>query len=833
MATISLRDYLKQTEELIDSGRTDDALTRCRQILKTYPKHVDTYRMMGKAYLEAHRHGEASDLFQRVLSSCPDDFVSHIGMSIIREDEENLDAAMGHMERAFEAQPSNRAVQDELRRLSQKREGYEIPKVRLTRGALARMYAHGDLYSQAIGELTGALLEDPQRADLQVLLAEMFFKTNKEKEAIDICTRLLEKLPYCLYPNRVMADILKGSGRLGEAQAFRDRVAELDPYAALTDARTPPEKVPAIRVMLETDEQGAAVAKASIEILQPAENLVAEEHVFEREELPEWLTMDSEDPSKASEPNDELLPEDQPGGEPSAESTPTLPQKGVTSEIPDWLSELSPQKTSSGELSGAEAAEMDLSVSEPSHIEGSEEGEPQESKDEGEPAVPLLTEQGQGEQDLSWLDELAADQEENKAPFLTEGDVPLLEKDELVPQQSETPAQKSGALAWLDELSAAEEARPGGSGEERRATFEEPTKDAGASKLEVPADDQRHIEATGALPDWLDELSTAHEDKRGEIEEKPRPTFEGTAEAGGASTPELPTSDQPRVEKTGALPDWLKELRDETEISEGKPPVEAEPSPPSIIEKPVLPITPVQEGTGALPDWLQELNTTDQSTKETSELQVPTEMRKVERKPDWLEELRPESSEAEEPIAPRPLDEAPDWLDELRPGTDELPGEITPESKVPDLDGERATDWLTELGSPRIEEPRRATNTNWVRETPREDGVEDIPSPPQIKPRGVTKTLQQQQAADRVSATDRLEQARQSLSYGKLADAADHYGHLLRRRLMLDEVIADLDAAVHRHPGDATLWQTLGDAFMRNNELRKALDCYTKAEDLL
>src|SRR3972149_1244581 len=103
VAQISLRDYLRATEELIAGGQVEEALAHCRHILKTFPKHVDTYRMMGKAFLEQRRHSEAGDIFQRVLSSCPDDFVAHIGMSIIREDEGNQDASIGHMERPFEA----------------------------------------------------------------------------------------------------------------------------------------------------------------------------------------------------------------------------------------------------------------------------------------------------------------------------------------------------------------------------------------------------------------------------------------------------------------------------------------------------------------------------------------------------------------------------------------------------------------------------------------------------------------------------------------------------------------------------------------------------------
>ena len=96
-------------------------------------------------------------------------------MSIIREDEGNLDAALFHMERAYETQPANIAVQDELRRLYGRRDGVEPPKLRLSRGALVRMYARGGLNRQAIAEIRAALVEDPQRIDLEVILARIHY----------------------------------------------------------------------------------------------------------------------------------------------------------------------------------------------------------------------------------------------------------------------------------------------------------------------------------------------------------------------------------------------------------------------------------------------------------------------------------------------------------------------------------------------------------------------------------------------------------------------------------------------------------------------------------
>jgi tetratricopeptide (TPR) repeat protein len=122
-------------------------------------------------------------------------------MSIIREDEGNLDAAIYSMERAYEIQPSNSAIQDELKRLYGRRDGVEPPKIRLTRGALVRMYVRGELYPQAIAEIRAALSENPDRVDLEIILARIYYLTNRKVEATEICSRLVGKLPYCYEAN--------------------------------------------------------------------------------------------------------------------------------------------------------------------------------------------------------------------------------------------------------------------------------------------------------------------------------------------------------------------------------------------------------------------------------------------------------------------------------------------------------------------------------------------------------------------------------------------------------------------------------------------------------
>src|SRR5512141_1846574 len=231
MAKVSLRAYNREIETMIDRGQLDEAIAHGHHILKTFPKNLETYRLLGKAYLESKRHGDAADIFLRVLASVPNDFVAQVGMSIIRDEEDKLDDAIWHMERAFEVQPSNAAIQGELQRLYGRREGVQPPRIRMTRGALAHMYVQGELYPQAISEIKSVLADDAGRTDMQVLMARAYFKSGQKTEAADAASAVLRRYPYCLDANRILVEIL-GTDRPENSQLYRQRVIELDPYAA-------------------------------------------------------------------------------------------------------------------------------------------------------------------------------------------------------------------------------------------------------------------------------------------------------------------------------------------------------------------------------------------------------------------------------------------------------------------------------------------------------------------------------------------------------------------------------------------------------------------------
>ena len=75
MAKIGLRAYNREIEQMIERGRIEEAIAHSKYILRFFPKHIETYRLLGKAYIESQRYSEAADILQRILSVLPDDFV--------------------------------------------------------------------------------------------------------------------------------------------------------------------------------------------------------------------------------------------------------------------------------------------------------------------------------------------------------------------------------------------------------------------------------------------------------------------------------------------------------------------------------------------------------------------------------------------------------------------------------------------------------------------------------------------------------------------------------------------------------------------------------------
>lgn len=662
MTNIPLRDYIREIDNMIEHGQIEQAIAHCRHVLKYFPKHLETYRLLGKAFLELQQLGDAADIFQRVLSSIPDDFVSHIGMSIIREDEGNLDAAIWHMERAYEVQSSNIHIQDELRRLYGRRDGQEPHKIRLTRGALARLYANGHLYSQAIAELHAALAADPRRLDLQALLAKMYHQDNQVANAAKTASQLIVKLPYCLIANQILVDILENSRRQSEANVYRERIYELDPYYQHISPQYPNlEAVPSGLILVEMLDWEASKAGITTQPAWAASLGVDLSSTPVEEELPDWFSSPPQQTATEEGDFDEI---------PDVFSSLSEP---AFDDASDWTSDQLPDLPLD-ELSSEDSAMQD------------DDNIPEWMKDAGwtardpnqpeEPPSPLFEEEEEMETDAEesgvvkaeipdWLQALApkeiTDEDAPSPESPPAGDLPdwlqdLSASDTAPSRVTASPESSADLPAWLQEDAETEPSAK----EDPNATFPE-----------WQTDEEPDIAPTdlGDLPDWLQE----------------------TAVRDGVTDLNF---DQEALPAETAVPDWLQEMADDKLPPEEEKAVPDEPQPAGAA-----PETPAwlnqlaedEEPETGVTAWLSAL---ESGASASGQQETPS----TEQVPDWLQDLGQDIPETGELAA---LDEASFAApaEEEASGAfriDELSGEPLP---AEDINEDDAMAWLESLAA--------------------------------------------------------------------------------------------------------------------------------------
>jgi hypothetical protein len=398
MVNISLRDYYKEIDSLITAGQHQEAVDHCVHILTTYPKDLETYRLLGKAFLEANDNKQAADIFGRVLAIRPDDFVANVGMSVIREEEGNLEAAIWHMEKAFELDSSTTAIQIELKRLYTLRDGETPQKIRLTKGALIRMYAKGGMLQQAISEILNKFPSMDERPDIQTLLATLYFQTDQRTAAADLCQKILQNLPYCFDANLILLHLSSSSEDTGQVEAFRNRILETNPYYAfIQDFNVDVTSVPDDAVMIPRCDpdllDGESEADAIPSWLSDKTSIADQSSTFDVEDTrlpsnsasPIGITPDLEMEAPPLETNasgvdaqqvtQELdLPEwmkesEWKTEENSADEEPSVSDKTSTPDvlaagIPEWIKEMAPSQSEPAEMSGENLTER-IGLSEP------------------------------------------------------------------------------------------------------------------------------------------------------------------------------------------------------------------------------------------------------------------------------------------------------------------------------------------------------------------------------------------------------------------------------------------------------------------------------------
>jgi len=806
MAEISLHEYTDKIEHTIEQGRYDQANAHGKHILKQYPKHVGTYRLLGKAMLEAGQDEDAADMFRRVLSVDPEDLVAWVGMSEIHGRRGELDAATWYLERAFEVATDNEVVAEELRRLYGRRDGVEPRQIQLTRGALARLYLKGDLLSRAISEFRALLAEYPDRIDLRVALAEALWRNDQRLEAVEVCQQILDVMPYCLKANLILGEIWASKGH-EEAQTYLRRAEAVDPQNHMAQelfgatSPLPAQEVWVTPLAVEGPTEAKRPAwMAGVEAVPAEEPALAEGEMPPSDvaaaagaqiAIPTWLEQTGGEEAVAPPP-------------PTPEEPPAL----VEEKPPAWMAGVGPEPP--GEEKVAEPLI-------PLGFEPAGVGEA--------PTIPV-------EETMEWLAEPEAETVSEEGPPSPPMELPpdwLAGIRELFAAEAETPGEPAAPIAEEAPLA-----------EERPPTEETP----------LPP----WLEEGGAMPTgdealaWLGQLAAGKEEQlraqaQAEVELRMAEVMGRPAPAEAPPVEVAPEEVTPPVEEAAPAP--AEEPFGWTPFEQPQVPSEAitavEEAPP-VAEAPApeeMPLPAWLEEGAAIPSgdealaWLGQLAAgKEEQLRAQAQAEVELRMAEVMGRPAPAEappvEVAPEEvTPPVEEAAPAPAEEPFGWT--LFEEPQAPPEAITAVEEVPPE-------------APLELEEEGILPTPVVEEVPGMAEME-VPVPleaPIVPPEPLLATAPVEPFATErtyLKAHPRdyegwLALARALWQAGQRDEALEAYSRLIRPGRLLDGVIADLEGYVRQRP-DVSLQRVLGDAYMKVGRLQEALSLYRRALETL
>jgi tetratricopeptide (TPR) repeat protein len=812
MANIPLRTYEKQIEEMIDQGRLQEAVAHCKHIIKAYPKCISSYRILGKAFLEGKQYNETADIFKRVLTVYPDDFISHVGMSIVRENENNLDAAIWHMELAFDSQPSNITIQEELKRLFGRRDGTHPAKIRLTRGALVRMYARGELYQQAIAEIKSAVTEDTKRQDLEVFLAKMYYLSGEQSEAIELCKKLVQELPYCFEVNKILSETLPAVNPNEKVSVYTDRLRELDPYQSYVNPKFPAaEDVPDDKVVVnelanlptpEPARDSAWVSSLENEWEKPASPFAQEETSFIND-----IPVPSETQPIQAQNGDALLSTAEPVFDPFAQTDETKSESASPewTKPEDWLPTVEePQQMDSSPLQNTTSSEQ----------------QPQDVPDwlrslvpEGSPSDSVALTEPVDQPQSALLD--FSQELDNDSPVKNDSiNEPVITNP--APKKEPTGSLSDTSLPdWLKNFDTEEPSEP------------------------VTQDD---------LPDWLNSLQNTS--IKPTADESMTPAFESPL--GGLLASQMNESTVPIEETDSAQMDAEKEEIKEQPFAA----FEQEPSATSQVGE--IEEVPAVSGQTEIPDWIRMLhNETPEEGKPDNELSAeanskdesPVSSLIMENNADIVDD--PNST-----ISEKTSDELLEWLRDLKPeegvnSQNELENPLesaTGNTDSLNYDFDAELQKLSQL-EPNVTEEPQPTSTSEVDQDSEIDDSTDLLSRLQEKSAPAEEyqlpnfDLPEEKSSEQIG--NDLDSLLKDFSFNEspVAEKEEITDNTAAEVLPAIEAPAStapvgqtLDELIRlsqENPDDYLNWQQLGDAYAKSSQYSNALSAYNKAEQIL
>ena len=442
-------------------------------------------------------------------------------------------------------------------------------------------------------------------------------------------------------------------------------------------------------------------------------------------------------------------------------------------------------------------------------------------------------------------DEVSIDEPiEENMPVIPEADENLSDLPDEVPEDPDE------AMAWLESLAA----RQGAPLEELPTVTDQVLSEIDLDADEMPDDPDEAM-------DWLEKMAAEQETPAEDlISGLPKDEDLQVVEIAGADgDAHLDTHDESvpdeelvkaltsleEVEMPGDLDEalsWLEEMVDEA-VSEPEPvdktPTAVEATPPTLLEE--------EDGeaiteAGAVTEYSDEIlsREVEQAAEHSAEAAIQDEVAESEEAMDWLEQLAArQGAPLEELATVDTSDSEPEKPELLQQEIDEVATSENDLAWLETLGTVDADSWLeaeAEASVPDLVVPDAKPDIKLEEvETPGQEDRE-----PAIAAESDVIPVPPDEAAilfadfdDTILDRQHLEAARSAIKSGNLENALDEYTALLQQDEGLPYLIADLESSVENYGQQPKLQRLLGDAYVRNGQLKKAVEVYRQALDNL
>ncbi|MCL4505477.1 MAG: tetratricopeptide repeat protein [Chloroflexi bacterium] len=362
LTTLTLDKALSEAGRWIVAANYEQAILRCNELVMCYPDAVRILQARAQAYEMSGDMPRAIEDYRRILDVLPCDSRAMVGLARCLVKAGQTSEASVLARQALVYAPNDA---DALKMAG----GIDEGLIGRGRIAATRSRFLAGLTNKAIAEMRRMNLAEPDRTDVQVVLAEMLWRDGFKITTIELCQGILDEQPDCLNAHVILAALWSRIGNT-EIAAFhqcmverfdpeyrvaRDWLAEASPYTARDIPAKPAPPIPVEAEAPHNDADGERDRSAWVDELIAAAGPVTPTAVPEQPQ-PAGGTEAARPPAdESTEGNVETIP-----GLPPLEWTPLQTNDEDAAGIPAWLTALQAEKPKPPIPEGAVDDALDL-----------------------------------------------------------------------------------------------------------------------------------------------------------------------------------------------------------------------------------------------------------------------------------------------------------------------------------------------------------------------------------------------------------------------------------------------------------------------------------------